>query len=462
MPELPEVETVRKILLPRIKNHRIVDITILKSRIVQTDATVFKHTLIGKSFKDVRRIGKFLIFDLEDDVVIVSHLRMEGKYIEVLPGQDLSRYACVVFTLEDGRKMCYDDSRQFGTMTLTNRRDYIKDSGLSRLGPEPFDADPLVVYKQFKHTARSIKAVLLDQSIMTGLGNIYVDETLFLAKLHPEHPANKLNLEQVKILISYACEVLNKALDAGGSTIRSYHPGNGITGDFQSQLNAYGRDNLPCHVCSHKMKKIFVGGRGTTYCPRCQRHPTRALAIAITGMIGAGKSTVGLYLKSKGFSVIDSDQMVRDLYRERPFTRLLEDALRVKLHTRRRFDKQKLRDAILINPKLLKTVEKLVHPIIKKRIFERINAEKNSVIFFEIPLVFSHKINELFPYIIGIETDKATQEHYLELRGQNVVASPDVQYLKNRAKIDAIIINNATINKLYQDIDSVLINLEIH
>lgn len=461
MPELPEVETVRQVLTPLLVGHTISDILILKKRIIVSPIEQFKQELIGSTFTKIDRIGKYLIFIFDNQRVMVSHLRMEGKYIEVLPGQELSRFARVVFTLDDGRKICYDDSRQFGTMELSNLRDYQFLPSLQKLGPEPFFADYKQVYKRLQKTSRPIKEGLLDQTIMTGLGNIYVDEVLFLAKLHPQYPSNKLTLSKVKDVVTYAIEVLNKAIQAGGSTIRSYHPGNGITGDFQSRLNAYGREYLQCFNCGDKMKKIFVGGRGSTYCPRCQRNPLQPLVIAITGQISAGKSTVGSYLKTKNYCVFDADQIVNNLYQDKSVITGLEKELAVSLQQNGEFNKDLLKLAIISNPKLLKKVENYIHPLVKQTIIDIITTSREKVLFFEVPLVFSHKINELFAYIIGIETDKATQEKFLSIRGGNKSINPDQQYLKNRPKLDYIIINNKSLENLYHLVDHVIEKIDI-
>lgn len=455
MPELPEVETVRSILEPILVGRTILKIDILKDRIIQTDIDEFKTKLVGSTYEKIERIGKYLLFKFSNDLVIVSHLRMEGKYIEILPGQDLSPFARVVFYLDDGRRLCYDDSRQFGTMELSTKGNYLSLPSLRKLGKEPFDADPKVVHDKFKKTTRPIKEALLDQTIMTGLGNIYVDEALFRVKLHPLVPANKVSLEKTKALILASIDVLNDALIAGGSTIRSYHPGNGITGDFQSQLHAYGREGLACHTCGTKMKKIFVGGRGTTFCPLCQRNPYKALAVAITGLIGAGKSTVGQYLRDKGYIVYDADKIVRDFYKDSNVTLTLEKILGsgISLHEKGKFSKTKLRELLLKDPSAKKKLEAFIHPLVKEKIIELVESAKEKVVFFEVPLVFSHKIDELFPYIVGVETDLASQRKFLEIRGTRVILRPDAMYLKNRSRLSYIIINNSTLDNLYRQVD---------
>lgn len=461
MPELPEVETVRQILLPLLLGRKITGIEVLKKRIIYGNIDSFIDTLNGHTILNIERIGKYLIFKLDHDLVLVSHLRMEGKYYYLTDDEPLSRFARVVFVLDSGARLCYDDSRQFGTMELSDIHHYRKLKSLSNLGPEPFVAEPKAIFQQFQKTSRPIKVVLLDQTVLAGLGNIYVDEVLFLSQIHPEIAANLLSLAQVKAVLKHSIEVLNQAIKAGGSTVRSYQAGHSINGEFQNQLHAYGREYENCHLCGHKMKKIFVGRRGTTYCPNCQINPTKPICIAITGMIGAGKSTVGAYLRTKGYSVYDADQLVADLYSNDAFTKTLEKQLSVTLHEKRVFNKTLLKAAIMTDPKLVKKVESVVHPAVKQQIIDIIRQSHDRVIFFEIPLVFSHKINELFQYIIGVETTKELQESYLLRRGKAVLLTPDQQYLKHRPNLDAIIINNQSIKKLENAIDRVIKSLAI-
>ncbi len=462
MPELPEVETVRQVLLPIINSRSITKIEVLKDRIIQGDVVFFIRQLTGRKFVNIERIGKYLIFFFDHDLVMVSHLRMEGKYIEIQPDEEISRFARVIFTLDDGRRLCYDDSRQFGTMEITTKETYKNLASLSKLGPEPFEAKADDIYARFQKTTRTIKEALLDQTIMTGLGNIYVDEVLFLAKIHPETIANLLSKKQTKDIIKHSINVLNLAIKAGGSTIRTYHAGNGVTGDFQIKLNAYNREYLPCNVCGHKMKKIFVGGRGSTYCPHCQINPSRPLCVAITGLIGAGKSTVGHYIRSKNYTVIDADEIVKNLYQDYRVTKALEKHLNLNLHQGKIFDKSLLKRALVDDTKLVKKLENYIHPLVKSRIVDMINHSQEKVLFFEIPLVFSHKINELFAYIIGVETDQATQEKFILSRGKSVVLSPDLAYKKNRVKLDYIIINNSSLTALYDKVDQTLRHLALN
>lgn len=461
MPELPEVETVKSVLNSVVKNAKITNITVFEPKIIKTDFDKFIKTLVNATLLNVSRIGKYLIFHFDNKAVMVSHLRMEGKYIECLEDEPNTRFARIVFHLEDNRRLCYDDSRKFGTMELSNEDDYKSLASIKKLGPEPFVAELDYVYNSFRKTNRPIKEALLDQTIMTGLGNIYVDEALFLSKIHPLVPASSLTKEQTKLIIDKSIIVLNAAIKKGGSTIKSYRPGKGITGDFQSNINAYGRVYQKCHVCGTLMKKIFVAGRGTTFCPTCQRRPDVPVIIGITGMISAGKSTLGNYLRDKGCTVYDADKLVKNLYGDYNFIKELETKLSIDISSEKSYDRTKLINLISQKPSILKEINAIVHPIIKEQIVTYIKNGSGKVLFFEVPLIFSNRINEYFDYIIGVETSSALQKKYLLNRGGNIVASPDSEYLKNRIKLDKIIINDSKIEKIYEEINNFLISISL-
>lgn len=226
MPELPEVETVKKVLIPIVKDRKILKIDVLRNSTIEGDVEVFISNLQGQTFLNVTRIGKYLIFHLTNNVVMLSHLRMEGKYYELEESDSNSKYARVVFHLDNGHKLSYDDSRCFGILKLSNEQDYLKEEMIAKLGPEPFVInDVKSILKKVKNIKKPIKTTLLDQTLMTGLGNIYVDETLFASKIHPLTPANKITEKQWLNIVDNAKKILSLAIESGGSTIKSYHPG---------------------------------------------------------------------------------------------------------------------------------------------------------------------------------------------------------------------------------------------
>ncbi|WP_175614934.1 DNA-formamidopyrimidine glycosylase [Piscibacillus halophilus] len=276
MPELPEVETVRRTLEPIIKGKKIKDVIIHYAGIIKepNDSLAFKHRIIGQKFTQVDRLGKFLIFHLSDDR-LVSHLRMEGKYGVYEHSEPLEPHTHIIFQLDDGKELRYRDVRKFGTMHLKEPSHLLSTPPLNKLGVEPFSEHftSEYLFQKLRRTTRRIKPALLDQAIVTGLGNIYVDEVLYKSHIHPERIANTITFEEAKMLQQHTVQVLQEAVEHGGSSIRSYLNSLGEVGLFQLRISVYGKEGESCPSCHTTIEKIKVGGRGTHFCPKCQPAP---------------------------------------------------------------------------------------------------------------------------------------------------------------------------------------------
>jgi formamidopyrimidine-DNA glycosylase len=273
MPELPEVETVRKTLEALVLNKEIENVSVFWPKIVKHPEEVrqFADALKGQTFEKIARRGKFLILYTET-FALVSHLRMEGKYGLFAGDEPVDSHTHVIFYFTDGTQLRYRDVRKFGTMHLFSKGMEFSVPPLAGLGPEPFSPQFTSDYlrQKFAATTRKIKAVLLDQSVVAGLGNIYVDEVLFLARIHPEIRADALTGEEVERIRQKIVVTLSEAVKKGGSTIRSYVNSQGQIGMFQLELKVYGKEGEPCETCGNELKKIKVVGRGTHFCPVCQ------------------------------------------------------------------------------------------------------------------------------------------------------------------------------------------------
>lgn len=269
MPELPEVETVRRILSNQLNGLTIEGIDIYYERMIHEDIKAFTSTLIGQTIHRIDRKGKYLIFILDNHALII-HLRMEGKFY-IKKQDDLSKHEHIVFHLNNGLELRYHDTRKFGTMHLRSLDEYLMTYPLNRCAEEPFSIDKASFYEKVKRKNVAIKSILLDQTIMSGLGNIYVDETLFDAKIHPERKGLTITKDESNQLIESAKKVLSEAVEMGGTTIRSYTASLGVTGLFQLKLNVHTKVGEPCHICGSIIKKIRVGGRGTYVCESCQK-----------------------------------------------------------------------------------------------------------------------------------------------------------------------------------------------
>jgi formamidopyrimidine-DNA glycosylase len=275
LPELPEVENVRRSLESQVIGRTISEVEVRLPRIIRTpdDVLRFIGELQGGTIERIDRRGKYLLFRVPP-YTLVSHLRMEGQYTVAQTGEQEQPHTHVVFRFTDGTELRYRDVRQFGTMDLVPEGGRMP-AGLASLGPEPFDPElnGEKLYHRIKHRRAPIKAVLLDQTTLAGLGNIYVDEALFLSGIHPERPANRIRKKEASLLLDAIRDVLSRAIDAGGSSIKSFVDGYGRHGGFQMDLDVYAREDEPCRRCGTPIVKLRVAGRGTHVCPKCQKAP---------------------------------------------------------------------------------------------------------------------------------------------------------------------------------------------
>ncbi|MCM3715056.1 DNA-formamidopyrimidine glycosylase [Alkalihalobacillus oceani] len=274
MPELPEVETVRRTLETLVLNKTIDAVEVRWANIIKQPREVeqFQDALVGQTIRAMKRRGKFLLFML-DELTLVSHLRMEGRYGLYQATDEVLPHTHVLFTFTDGTELRYQDVRKFGTMHIFKKGEEEGALPLSQLGIEPLSDrfTAALLYEATRHKNRSIKVFLLDQKTVVGLGNIYVDEALFRAGLHPERTAASLTEEEIVRLHQAIIATLQDAVEQGGSSIKSYVNGQGEMGMFQQQLQVYGRKDEACVRCGTAISKTVVGGRGTHFCANCQK-----------------------------------------------------------------------------------------------------------------------------------------------------------------------------------------------
>ena len=273
MPELPEVETVRCALEKHLRGRVIKDINILYPSIFSyPDIKDVKEKIKNQKIIKVNRRGKWLVFVL-DDYYLLSHLRMEGKYLYRKINTPYSKHEHVGFILDNKEELRYKDTRKFGRMYLVTEKELEKISPLKDLGCEPWDEKLTKEYlkEKLENKKIPIKTALLDQKIIVGIGNIYADEILFLSKINPLRKSNSLTLLELEQIIENTKKVLDEAIKLGGTTIHSYTSEENVTGNFQNKLYVHTRKNSPCLVCKTPIEKIKVGGRGTYFCSHCQK-----------------------------------------------------------------------------------------------------------------------------------------------------------------------------------------------
>lgn len=272
MPELPEVETVKETLKPKIINKKILNVDIYYPNIIYNGETEeFKNKIINQKINDIKRRGKWLLFEL-DNYYLLSHLRMEGKYNLKTKSQNIEKHEHVIFTFENEEQLRYKDTRKFGKMHLVEKEMIYNVEPLSLIGLEPWDLTLEYLSKKILIKNKPIKTLLLDQSIIAGIGNIYADEILFLCNLHPETKGLCLTESDIINIIENTKKTLEKAILEGGTTIRTYESSEGVHGRFQQDLLVHNKKDNNCIICNDIIKKIIVGQRGTYYCPTCQKN----------------------------------------------------------------------------------------------------------------------------------------------------------------------------------------------
>lgn len=271
MPEKPEVITVANTLKKRILNKRIKSATVYWENIIAYPSVEeFEEKIKNQKIYAISTRGKWIVF-LLDDFYLLIHLRMEGKFFFREKKDKREKHEHVIFTFEDDKEMRYNDTRKFGKMLLIEKEQLYEKEPLKSLGLEFDDKNLTVSYlkEKLKKKSTPIKTALLDQSIIAGIGNIYDDEILFSSRIHPLERANEVREEKLKAIIENTNKILKSAIKKGGTTIKSYESSEGVHGLFQQELLVHTKEICP--VCKGKIEKIKVNGRGTYYCPNCQK-----------------------------------------------------------------------------------------------------------------------------------------------------------------------------------------------
>ena len=269
MPELPEVETVKEKLKKELLHKKINDVKVFYDGIIATDLDSFKKNIKNQEIVDITRRGKFLIFELSN-YCLVSHLRMEGKYFIKNIDEEISKHEHVIFYFDDFT-LRYHDTRKFGKMYLVEKDKLYTDTPLSHIGLEPWDKELTISYlKCHYNTNNHIKTLLLNQDVIAGIGNIYADEILFLSKINPKKIGKNLSDKELDSIIKNTRIVLEQGIKNKGTTIHSF-TSLGVVGDNQNHLLVHTKEGLPCVNCGTIILKTRVNGRGTYYCPKCQK-----------------------------------------------------------------------------------------------------------------------------------------------------------------------------------------------
>lgn len=294
MPELPEVETVVRGLQLSIAGRRILSVTLRKTDFMD-DPSLIERELPGRRIARVERYGKFMLLQLESqpsgDVesqpvsneaqahsqALLVHLGMTGNLSPHFAEQPLAKHTHVTFVLDDGRELRYTDPRRFGRMAYLSGETLATE--LKRLGADPLLVTEEEFAKRIRGSRARIKALLLDQSVLRGVGNIYADESLWKAGIHPAKSGARLTSKEMSMLRKELQKILRQAIQMRGSTIADFVDAEGLAGDYQQRHRVYGREGEKCFRCGAKIRRIVVAGRSSHFCPSCQRAPRGTLSV---------------------------------------------------------------------------------------------------------------------------------------------------------------------------------------
>ncbi len=452
MPELPEVETVLRELTPKIVGKTFSDPVLYYAPLVKTDVSSFLTTLKGKRILSLSRKGKFLVFHLSDEKKLIFHLRMEGRlFIEKTMNHSMKHLTLFLPFDKEENGLAFYDVRKFGCLYYLDENE---DGPLSNVGKEPFEMDEKELYSLYHAKKNCIKSVLMDQSLMSGIGNIYADEILFASRISPFRKAYDLSETEVKEILDNAKVILTNAIESKGSTVRSYRASEHVKGSYQDSLKVYSRDGEECRVCHQaKIEKRKLDGRGTSYCPICQK---TGINVAITGKIASGKSLAAHYFEQEGFVRLSADEVVHELYSDFEFLKRLKTRF-PDVFLRERLSKKKITKLLSTDKRFKRDYESYIFKEVKNRINDFIidNDGKNKII--EVPLLFDAHMEHDFTYLVGIETTRQA-EHLLE-RGEDITRknfNALNSYDFHRDELDFILHSDGTKEELAEQVNQVI------
>ncbi|KHK00693.1 bifunctional DNA-formamidopyrimidine glycosylase/DNA-(apurinic or apyrimidinic site) lyase [Desulfovibrio sp. TomC] len=281
MPELPEVETIARALAPGLTGRVVTGIDVPDAKVLAGPATraAFAAAAVGRMIESVGRRAKLLLIALgprphiagDSPIVLALHLKMTGRF-HIAPSADAPpAHARLLVHLGDGNALVFSDMRRFGTARLATPDALAAWKFYASLGPEPWDMTPEAFEAALCRKTTRIKAAILDQTVIAGVGNIYADESFFAARIRPDTPAKDLTPARRRKLLAAIQAVITRAIAAGGSTIRDYRTPDGVEGGFQHQFTVYGKAGEPCPTCGKALISIKVAGRTSTFCPQCQK-----------------------------------------------------------------------------------------------------------------------------------------------------------------------------------------------
>lgn len=436
MPELPEVETVRRDLEPHLVGQRVERVQVFWPSIVQgVDIEAFRQRIEGRTFTEVGRRGKYLCLALDDGQTLLLHLRMTGRlFYQSQDYEKTSKHLRLFFALADGGALYFEDARKFGVAALKRAGETSPLSGFEKLGIEPLSEEftPARLFPLLQKSRRPVKAFLLDQTKIAGIGNIYADEALFRANIYPLQRAKDCSMDEVARLCEGIQQVLNEAIEDGGTTFRDYVNGEGEKGNHQEHLYVYQREGQPCLACGTTIQKTTLIGRSTHFCPHCQlMHDPEIFVLGLTGGIATGKSTMSRRLQSWGAYVIDADRLARDMSEPHQpiWEKYCEHYGEEILNPNKQINRKEIASRLFGHPEELDWVKKEIHPLLEQAMLAELakaKAEGHKMFCIDAPLLFearwSRFVNRTWVMLLPIQLqvlrltrrDRCSKEQALE------------------------------------------------
>lgn len=462
MPELPEVETIRRSLEKYIVGRKIASVKVLLPRTIKSSkAAVFCLRVQGQKIVQTGRRGKYLLLYLKSTDALVFHFRMTGRLYRRTTYIPHSKYVRVLFQLDDGGWLFFEDVRTFGEIHLLSAGELEVYPAFLRMGPEPLTEAfaPQTLGEALQKSGQCIKGFLLDQKKVVGIGNIYADEALFFAGIHPLRKAGSLNRDEIFRLHRAVNQVIAEAIADGGTTFRDYVDGEGKVGAHQHKLHIYQRDGKPCIVCGARIAKIRVVGRGTCFCPQCQPlRDAKMKCIGLTGGIASGKSTVSHRLLKLGVKVIDTDKIAHALAKpHKPLWNIyVEHFGETVLDDNGCLCREKIAARVFSDPKEKRWIDDVAHPLIADAVKKKITALKRkgeTFVFIDVPLLFEAKWNRMVDEIWLVYVSEDTQlvrlmkrNGYTKEEAKTRIRS-QLPLQKKRARADLVIDNEGTLKE---------------
>lgn len=463
MPELPEVETIKRKLESSILNLKIESFSLYNKKALDTKYSTFANEIKTESIVSFDRRGKFLIINLSNYKTLIFHLRMEGKlYVFDSEKYIKNKHDVLTLYLSQKKILVFNDVRKFGRIYFYESN--VKPICLKELGQEANKLDEDYVLNILKEDKDSpIKETITNQKYIAGIGNIYADEILYACKINPFAKSSYYaTIEYANKLAFFSNKIINSAIENSGSTVKSYKPSINSHGNFQEFLKVYSKENTSCSICKSKiMKRKNDTNRGTSYCYKCQNV---GLIIGITGLIAVGKTTAATYIQNNhNFKFINCDNLAKKLYENK----IIRDKLRVInpdcFNKDNTINKSIIKENLLNNNSFRKRWLSTLYPLMKKEIIKILNKNPFSNYIIEAATLFKAKLESICNYVLYIESNKSIQ-HLIERNDKNPSETIKFNTINNvdKYKKQCIILNSSgTKKELEKQIDKIFKELNI-